>query len=39
MEPNEAEKAKAHRAQTIIYVVMGVFILLPLVIYWFKRRG
>lgn len=39
MEPTEAEKARAHRAQLIIYVVMGVFIVLPLVIAWLRRKG
>jgi hypothetical protein len=38
MEPTEAEKAKAHRAQVILYVVMGIFLLAPFVVYWIRRR-
>jgi hypothetical protein len=38
MQPTEEEKARAHRAQVILYLVMGVFILLPLVVYWVRQR-
>ena len=37
MPPTEAEKAKAHRAQLILYVVMALFILMPLVVLWIHR--
>ena len=38
MEPTEAEKAKAFRTQILLYVIMGIFIFAPLVIYWLRRR-
>ncbi len=38
MEPTQAQKAKAARAQLILYVVMGIFVLLPFVIYWLRRK-
>ncbi len=41
MDPTDAEKAKADkafRAQLILYLVMGIFIFAPLVIYWLRRR-
>jgi hypothetical protein len=34
----EAQKAKAHRAQVILYVVMALFVLGPLVLYWIFRK-
>jgi hypothetical protein len=37
-EPTQAQKAKAWRAQLILYAVMGIFVLLPLVFYWLKRK-
>jgi len=41
MELTEAEKAKAakaYRAQLILYLVMGIFIFAPLVVYWLRHR-
>lgn len=40
MEPTEAQKAKAQRAQTILYIVMAILIAAPLVLFWLfgKRR-
>jgi len=41
MDPADVEKAKADkafRAQLILYLVMGIFIFTPLVIYWLRRR-
>lgn len=37
-EPTEAEQAKARRVQVILYAVMGVFIFLPLILYWLRSR-
>ncbi len=37
-EPTEAEKAKAFRAQLILYVVMGLMVLAPFVVYWLRGR-
>jgi hypothetical protein len=37
MDPADENSTKAHRAQIILYVVMGLFILAPLVIYWLRR--
>ncbi len=33
----EAEKTKARRAQNLIYLIMGLFIAVPAVIYLFFR--
>ena len=41
MDSREVEKAKADkafRAQMILYLVMGIFIFAPFVIYWLRRR-
>jgi hypothetical protein len=38
MEPTEAEKSRAFRTQILLYVIMGVFILAPLVIAWLRRK-
>ena len=41
MNPSDVEKAKADkafRAQMILYLVMGIFIFAPLVIYWLRHR-
>ena len=41
MDQTDAEKAKADkafRAQLVLYLVMGIFIFTPLVIYWLRRR-
>jgi hypothetical protein len=38
MEPTQAQKAKAQRAQLILYLVMGIFVLLPFVVYWLRRK-
>jgi len=37
MASTEPEKIKARRAQLILYVFMGLFILLPAVLYWIFR--
>ncbi len=37
MPSNDAEKIKAGRAKLILYAVMGLFILLPLVLFWIFR--
>jgi hypothetical protein len=37
MEPTDAEKAKARRAQVILYGVMAALILLPALLYWLLR--
>lgn len=38
MEPTEEEKAKAHRATVILYLVMGIFVLAPFLLLWLKRK-
>ena len=41
MDPTDAEKAKADkafRAQMILYLIMGIFIFTPLIIYWLRHR-
>jgi hypothetical protein len=41
MDSRDVEKAKADkafRAQMILYLVMGIFIFAPLVIYWLRHR-
>ena len=38
MEPTEAQKAKARRAEVILYAVMGILILAPLILYWIFGR-
>jgi hypothetical protein len=41
MNSSDAEKAKADkafRAQMILYLVMGIFIFAPLVVYWLRKR-
>lgn len=38
VEPTEAEKARAARAQVILYVVMAILIALPFLVYWLKHR-
>ena len=35
---NEAQKAKAARAQVILYVIMALFVIAPFILYWFSRR-
>ena len=37
MPSNDAEKTKAGSAKLILYCVMGLFILLPLVLFWIFR--
>jgi hypothetical protein len=37
MDPADENAAKAHRAQLILYLVMGLFILAPFVVYWLRR--
>jgi hypothetical protein len=37
MEPADENSAKARRAQVLLYVIMGLFILAPFVIYWLRR--
>jgi predicted membrane channel-forming protein YqfA (hemolysin III family) len=37
MPPTDAEKAKARKAQIILYLLMGLFILAPLVLLWIHR--
>jgi hypothetical protein len=37
MPPPDPEKAKAERAQWILYGVMALFILLPAVLFWVFR--
>jgi hypothetical protein len=37
MDPSEKDAAKANRAQVLLYVIMGVFILLPFLVYWLRR--
>jgi hypothetical protein len=38
MEPTEEEKAKAFRSQLLLYLIMGIFIFAPFVLYWMRRR-
>ncbi len=38
MDPTEAAKAKAFRAQMLLYLIMGIFIFAPLVVYWLRHR-
>jgi hypothetical protein len=38
MEPTEEEKSKAFRTQILLYVIMGVFIALPFLVAWLRRR-
>jgi hypothetical protein len=37
MDPADENSAKAHRTQLILYVIMGLFILAPFVVYWLRR--
>ena len=37
-ELTQAQKAKAWRAQLILYVVMGIFVVLPFVVYWLRGK-
>ena len=37
MAPPDDNEAKAHRAQVLLYVIMGLFILAPFLIYWLRR--
>jgi hypothetical protein len=37
-ELTEAQKAKARRAQAILYAVMVAFVLGPLVLFWIFRK-
>ena len=37
MPSNDAEKTKAGRVKLILYAVMGIFILIPLVLFWIFR--
>jgi hypothetical protein len=32
------QKARANRAQWILYLVIGIFVILPFLLYWLKRR-
>ncbi len=36
-ELSEGDKKKVKRATTILYVAMGVFIVLPWLVYWFWK--
>jgi hypothetical protein len=41
MDQTEAEKAKAakvFRTQLLLYLIMGIFIFAPLLIYWLRKR-
>jgi len=38
MEPSEAEKLKARRLQLLLYVLMGLMIGVPIVIYVVRSR-
>lgn len=38
MKPDRADEAKAKRAILAIYMVMGVGVVLPFVLWWFFRR-
>jgi hypothetical protein len=38
MEPTAAEKAKAFRAQLILYLVMALFVAAPFIFYWLRRK-
>jgi len=41
MDSPDSEKAKAdraYRAQLWLYLVMGIFIFAPLVVYWLRKR-
>lgn len=38
MEDDPAEKAKATRAQRLLYVIMAVMILAPLIVYLIRLR-
>jgi hypothetical protein len=37
MKPADDNEAKAHRARILLYLIMGLFILAPFVIYWLRR--
>ena len=37
MDPVDDNEAKAHKAQILLYVIMGLFILAPFVVYWLRR--
>jgi hypothetical protein len=39
MEPTEAEKSKARRAQALLYLLTGVMIVVPAVLYLFRLNG
>jgi hypothetical protein len=38
-DPDPELQKKAQRAQTILYVAMAVFVLLPFVLLWLQKRG
>jgi hypothetical protein len=37
MASTDSEKIKAQRAKWVLYAVMGLFIVLPLVLFWILR--
>jgi len=39
MEPTEAEKLKARRVQTLLYMLMAILIGLPALIYFLRLRS
>jgi predicted membrane channel-forming protein YqfA (hemolysin III family) len=38
MNPIDAEKAKARRAQWFLYVLMGIMIVAPVAAFWLRSR-
>jgi hypothetical protein len=38
MEADSLEKVKARRAMRLLYMVMAVFIFLPLILFWVRSR-
>jgi hypothetical protein len=38
-EPTPQERELAFRAQLILFIIMGVFIIAPFIVWWFLSRG